>query len=382
MQLQEISTRCLPLLTTEVSELKNLMKTMIIDKQKAQAPASVKAVEQSCVTCGGAHSYKNCPATDGMYIRNIARVPFYKFLAQESPILIKGIPNPSLDLRWFQTKSDLLVFLRFKTIKTVSIQIKEIISTKIEEPVSIKTVEITSIKGKFTNLQLFNHQFIKLLLNKMQGFFKDRFREFKSKANDAVIKEYQNQAKVYKNQMTSFNRNAFKVQNFNTTRLPNSELYQVQNLPEKLEDPRKFLIPCALQELDRTNALANSGASINLLPHSIYKQLGLGALTPTRMTLELANRSITHPMGIAEDVVVRVDGFTFLADFVGLNLEPDPELPIIFRRPFRSQPAKALIDLYAGKITLRVETRRTCLFMLKIEKSKNNEKYCSCYFCH
>ncbi|GKF72211.1 hypothetical protein Tco_0208325, partial [Tanacetum coccineum] len=58
---------------------------------------------------------------------------------------------------------------------------------------------------------------------------------------------------------------------------------------KKLEDPRKFLIPCALQELDRTNALANSGASINLLPHSIYKQLGLGALKATRMTLELAN---------------------------------------------------------------------------------------------
>ncbi|GJR86280.1 reverse transcriptase domain-containing protein [Tanacetum coccineum] len=90
----------------------------------------------------------------------------------------------------------------------------------------------------------------------------------------------------------------------------------LNKVPEKLEDPGKFLIPCALQELDRTNALADSGASINLLPHSIYKQLGLGALKPTRMTLELANRSVTHPMGIAEDVVVRVDGFTFLADFV------------------------------------------------------------------
>ncbi|GKE66477.1 reverse transcriptase domain-containing protein [Tanacetum coccineum] len=77
----------------------------------------------------------------------------------------------------------------------------------------------------------------------------------------------------------------------------------MNKVPEKLEDPRKFLIPCALQELDRTNALADSGARINLLPHSIYKQLGLEALTPTRMTLELANRSITHPMGIAEDVV-------------------------------------------------------------------------------
>ncbi|GJV63807.1 hypothetical protein Tco_1474635 [Tanacetum coccineum] len=57
-------------LTTEVSELKNMMKTMLIDKQKAQAPAPVKAVEQSCVTCGGAHSYRNCPATDGNVYRD------------------------------------------------------------------------------------------------------------------------------------------------------------------------------------------------------------------------------------------------------------------------------------------------------------------------
>ncbi|GJZ81733.1 MAK10-like protein, partial [Tanacetum coccineum] len=103
---------------------------------------------------------------------------------------------------------------------------------------------------------------------------------------------------------------------------------------KKLEDPGKFLIPCALQELDRTNTLADSGASINLLPHSIYKQLGLGALTPTRMKLEIANRSITHPMGIPEDVVVRVDGFTFLADFVVVNFVPDPRVPIILGRHF------------------------------------------------
>ncbi|GJS91009.1 reverse transcriptase domain-containing protein [Tanacetum coccineum] len=68
------------------------------------------------------------------------------------------------------------------------------------------------------------------------------------------------------------------------------EMPKFNKCSEKLEDPGKFLIPCALQELDRTSALADSGASINLLPHSIYKQLGLEALTPTRMTLELANR--------------------------------------------------------------------------------------------
>ncbi|GKB30203.1 reverse transcriptase domain-containing protein [Tanacetum coccineum] len=105
---------------------------------------------------------------------------------------------------------------------------------------------------------------------------------------------------------------------------------------KKLEDPGKFLILCALQELDRTSALADSGASINLLPHSIYKQLGLKALTPTRMTLELAK-------GIAKDVVVRVDGFPFLADFVVVNFEPDPRVPIILGRPFL-RTAKALID--------------------------------------
>ncbi|GJR92030.1 reverse transcriptase domain-containing protein [Tanacetum coccineum] len=105
-------------------------------------------------------------------------------------------------------------------------------------------------------------------------------------------------------------------------------------LVEKLEDPRKFLIQCALQELNRTSALADSRASINLLPHSIYKQLGLEALTPTQMTLELANRSISHPMGIAEDVVVRVDGFTFLADFIVVNFEPDPRVPINLGRTF------------------------------------------------
>ncbi|GKF72620.1 reverse transcriptase domain-containing protein, partial [Tanacetum coccineum] len=139
---------------------------------------------------------------------------------------------------------------------------------------------------------------------------------------------------------------------------------------EKFEDPGKFLIPCALQELDRTNALADSGASINLLPHSIYKQLGLGALTPTRMTLELANRLITHPMGIAEDVVVRVDGFTFLADFVVVNFEPDLRVPIILGRPF-FRTAKALIDLYEEKLTLRVGSDELVFYA---EKSKKNKK--------
>ncbi|GJR56691.1 reverse transcriptase domain-containing protein [Tanacetum coccineum] len=144
--------------------------------------------------------------------------------------------------------------------------------------------------------------------------------------------------------LSSLLRNKEKLEEIAITTV-NAECSAIimNKVPEKLEDPGKFLIPCALQELDRTSALADSGASINLLPHSIYKKLGLEALTPTRMTLELANRSISHPMGIAEDVVVRVDGFTFLADFVVVNFEPDPRVPIILGRPFL-RTAKALID--------------------------------------
>ncbi|GJT88196.1 reverse transcriptase domain-containing protein [Tanacetum coccineum] len=170
--------------------------------------------------------------------------------------------------------------------------------------------------------------------------------------------------------LSSLLRNKEKLEEIAITTV-NAECSAIimNKVPEKLEDPGKFLIPCALQELDRTSALADSGASINLLPHSIYKQLGLEALTPTRMTLELANRSITHPMGIAEDVVVRVDGFTFLADFVVVNFEPDPRVPIILGRPFL-RTAKALIDLYEETLTLRIGKEELVYYADKSEKNK------------
>ncbi|GKA92287.1 reverse transcriptase domain-containing protein [Tanacetum coccineum] len=130
-----------------------------------------------------------------------------------------------------------------------------------------------------------------------------------------------------------------------------------------------FVYP-VLSELNRTSTLADSGASINLLPHSIYKQLGLEALTPARMTLELANRSVMHPMGIVEDVVVSVDGFTFLADFVVVNFEPDPRVHFILGRPFL-RTAKALIDLYEENLTLRIGKEELVYYADKSKKNKD-----------
>ncbi|GJW12330.1 reverse transcriptase domain-containing protein [Tanacetum coccineum] len=113
------------------------------------------------------------------------------------------------------------------------------------------------------------------------------------------------------------------------------------------------LIPCEFSGINTCNALADLGASINLMPYSVWKDLSLPELTPTCMTLELADRSITEPIGIAKDVRLMVGKFQFPADFVVVDFEPDPRVPLILGRSFL-KTSRALIDVYEGEITLRV----------------------------
>ncbi|GJS24042.1 reverse transcriptase domain-containing protein [Tanacetum coccineum] len=128
----------------------------------------------------------------------------------------------------------------------------------------------------------------------------------------------------------------------------------LKKLPEKLGDPGKFLIPCDFPELVECLALADLGASINLMPLSIWEKLSLPELTPTQMILELADRSTTRPAGIAEDVFVKVGTFHFPADFVVVDYIVDPRVPLILERPFL-RTAHALIDVYGEELTLRVD---------------------------
>ncbi|GJS85289.1 reverse transcriptase domain-containing protein [Tanacetum coccineum] len=126
----------------------------------------------------------------------------------------------------------------------------------------------------------------------------------------------------------------------------------LKKLPEKLGDPGRFLIPCDFSEFDSYLALADLGASINLMPLSIWKKLQLPSLTETKMVLELADRTISKPTGVAENVFVKVGKFYFPADFVVLDFIADPRVPLILGRPFL-RTAHALIDVYEGEITLR-----------------------------
>nr|GFA89889.1 reverse transcriptase domain-containing protein [Tanacetum cinerariifolium] len=95
------------------------------------------------------------------------------------------------------------------------------------------------------------------------------------------------------------------------------------------------------------------GASINLMPYSMWKRLSLPNLTPTCMTLELADRLISRPVGVAEDVYVTVGLFHFLADFVVVHFDADLRVPLILRRSFL-KTRRELIDVFRGELTLRV----------------------------
>nr|GEX11139.1 reverse transcriptase domain-containing protein [Tanacetum cinerariifolium] len=118
--------------------------------------------------------------------------------------------------------------------------------------------------------------------------------------------------------------------------LTDSELAVIlKKLPEKLGDPGKFLIPCGFSEL-KCKALADLGASINMMPLSVWKKLGLPELISTRMTLEVANRAICTPDGIARDVFVPVGKFTFPADFVIVDYESNPRVLLILGIPSNS----------------------------------------------
>nr|GFC28217.1 reverse transcriptase domain-containing protein [Tanacetum cinerariifolium] len=155
----------------------------------------------------------------------------------------------------------------------------------------------------------------------------------------------------------------------------------LKKLLEKLGDPGRFLIPCDFMRFDNCLALADLRASINLMPLSIWKKLRLPTLNDTKMVLELSDRTISKPTGVAENVFVKVKSLTkmvlelsdrtiskptgvaenvfvkvgkfyFPTDFVILDFVDDPRVPLILGRPFLTT-AHALIDVYEGEITLR-----------------------------
>ena len=144
-----------------------------------------------------------------------------------------------------------------------------------------------------------------------------------------------------------------RLSDFATVNL--TEEYSVilqRKLPQKLKDPGNFTILCTIENSIFKKALCDLGVSIDLMSLSIFRRLRLGEARLTTVTLQLANRSLKQPMGVIEDVLVKVDKFIFPVDFIVLDMEEDKEIPIIQGRPFLATGG-ALIDVQKGELKLR-----------------------------
>nr|GEX42734.1 reverse transcriptase domain-containing protein [Tanacetum cinerariifolium] len=210
-----------------------------------------------------------------------------------------------------------------------------------------------------------------------QGVSKEDFSAY-VKANDAIMRHMQTQGQNMQNQLTNLTELLTKFVNSNNASTSSSDLnfnisftdalilrtkfgpsikilltnkdklcelartllnehcsaVLLKKLPEKLGDPGKFLIPCDFPEKAKCLALADLGASINLMPLSVWNKLSLPDLSPTCVTLEHVDRSISHSVRVAEDVYVKVGTFHFHVDFVVVDFDVDPRVPLILRRSF------------------------------------------------
>nr|KYP33667.1 Retrovirus-related Pol polyprotein from transposon 17.6 [Cajanus cajan] len=148
-----------------------------------------------------------------------------------------------------------------------------------------------------------------------------------------------------------------------------------KSLPQKSRDPGSFTLPVTIGNVSVGKALLDLGASINLMPLSMLQRIGQVEVRPTRMTLQLADRSIKYPHGIVEDLLVKVDKFWFPVDFVIMDMEEDSEVPLILGRPFM-KTAKVIIDVDDGKLKVRVQDDEVNFNVFEAMKHPSDKSGC------
>ncbi|CAJ2673056.1 unnamed protein product [Trifolium pratense] len=149
-----------------------------------------------------------------------------------------------------------------------------------------------------------------------------------------------------------------------------------RKLPQKKKDPGSFTIPCSIGDLTIGKALCDLGASVNLMPLSMMKKIPGAVAKPTKMSLSLADRSIVYPEGILHDVLVRVGGFVFPADFVVLDMEEDKNWePLLLGRPFLAT-GRALIDVELGELMFRTDGEQILFNVFEAMKQHDDDTQC------
>ncbi|GJX40635.1 reverse transcriptase domain-containing protein [Tanacetum coccineum] len=385
------SSTSTPGISSEVAELKDMVKALLLDKKnQSPAPTPVKAVEESCVTCGGAHSYQTCPATTGnvyrdniqeyvsqaaaanynqgntgyrapisnqfdirVFLRSINHNVQIKEKSESLQPKQKGIYNqaPDLQTRFINVKSiDLrLLTHAYSSSRPITLQIPQD-SRCIEGMISKPTTEdvqppVVPVVHYESISEPINAPVSASMPNQKASIpFPSRRNDERhcEKANDQIEKFYEIFRDLsfeisftdalmlmpkFASTLKTLIENKEKLSEMARTPLnENCSGFILNKLPKKLGDPGRFLNPCEFSRINTCNALAD---------------------------LELAGRSISESIGIAEDVYVMVGKFQFPADFMVVDFEPDPRVPLILGRSFL-KTSRALIDVYEGEITLVV----------------------------
>ncbi|XP_070005241.1 uncharacterized protein [Nicotiana sylvestris] len=148
--------------------------------------------------------------------------------------------------------------------------------------------------------------------------------------------------------------------------------------PQKLGDRGSFTIPCTVGGTHFEKAICDSGASINLMPFSIFRKLELGEMKNTRVSLQLDDQSTKRPKVIIENILVRVDKFVFSVDFIVLEMELITKVQLILGRPFIAT-GREIIDVHQGQLVLRVDEDRVIFDMQKMMKFPRDQSSSSCF---
>nr|GFA76715.1 reverse transcriptase domain-containing protein [Tanacetum cinerariifolium] len=398
-----------PTISSDVAELKICLKHCFWIKNQSlvpapsTTPAPVKAVEPNCVTCGGAHSYQNYPAThenayrDNIqeYVSQAAAANYNQGNTGFRPQMVANqirplgfpphqnnqnnfnrgnnfnqnrggnfnqsnlnpssfnqgtlpgntITNPQEELKCITTRSG-VAYQGPKTpspskqgtkvtkdqVQTPNSQntapvqplvIQSESQASVSEPVvSPVSDPVPNLKPSIPYPSRRDNEKCRDQANEQIEKFYEIFKEmsFEISFTDALILMLK-----FASTLKALIGNKEKLSEMaRTTMNEHCSAVILNKLPRKLGDPGKFLIPCEFSRMDECLALADLGASINLMPLSMWEGLSLPELTLTYITLELADRSVSKPIGIAKDVSFKVGVFHFPADFVVVDFEPDP----------------------------------------------------------
>nr|GEV61471.1 reverse transcriptase domain-containing protein [Tanacetum cinerariifolium] len=350
-------------ISPDAAELKDMVKALLLDKKSQnQAPATVKAVEESCVTYGDNILTIIVQPPMATFIVTTFKNSFLRppqlTTIKEIPAISSGslpsntIANPRSDLKAITTRSGVSYdgpqippstsFLP-KVVEYEPEATKDTVNPTNNESTEDVQPQVVQSESLILNSEPVTSPIYEPVIASVSAP-KPKPKSsitYPSRRNDERNHEKAN------NQIEKFYP-IFKDVSFEIS------FADALILMPKFASTLKALIGNKekLSEMART-LLADLDASINIMPWSVWKRLSLPDLTPTCMTLELADRSISRPVRVAEDVYVKVGSFHFSADLVVVDFDTNPRVPLILRRSF-IKTGRALIDVFEGELTLRV----------------------------